>query len=75
MMKEVDKYKETAAARGQPMNDTRDGWKYLADIYADLIMQQKEEITKLKKINEKAKAKHFKYVKRIIQLNPLSFVF
>ena len=74
-MKEVDKYKETEAARGQPMNDTRDGWKYLADIYADLIMQQKEEISKLKREKEKYRARHVKAVKRFRVLNPLSYAF
>ena len=46
-MKGVDKYVETAAARGKPMNDTRDGWKYLADMYAIGMIQQEEEIQEI----------------------------
>lgn len=40
-------------AKGQPMPDTREGWKHLADQYAKTIVQQKDEISRLKrKINK-----------------------
>ena len=64
-MKGVDKYVETAAARGKPMNDTRDGWKYLADMYAIGMIQQEEEIQELKQSLVNLKKKNHKLNKRI----------
>jgi len=45
-------------AKGQPMNDTREDWRYLAGVYADSITEMRGEISFLKrKINKLEQSK------------------
>jgi hypothetical protein len=40
-------------AKGQPMGDTREDWRYLAELYADSLVDMRSEISFLKmKINK-----------------------
>lgn len=46
-------FTQSMAAKGQPMADTTESWKYLAELYADSIVDMRSEISFLKiKINK-----------------------
>lgn len=46
-------FTQSMPAKGQPMGDTRDNWKYLAELYANSLVDMRAQISRLKqKINK-----------------------